>query len=110
MDAKLRAAVEGLLADHPERVPLDAIGDALGLTTDTTEIEAVLDALEAAGRTIVAPEGARGVAALRKVVPAARAIARRTGRTAKVVEIAAETGLAEPEVRQALLLARVMGR
>jgi uncharacterized protein YidB (DUF937 family) len=43
-------------------------------------------------------------------VPAARSIASATGRTARVTEIAARTGLSEDEVRRALLLARVMGR
>ncbi len=113
LPAHLRTALDALLANSEDsrRVTIDAIGDAVGTTAvDATQIDALLGALEAAGRTIDAPSGAQGVATLRKVVPVARAIARARGRTARVAEIAAEAGLSEDEVRRALLLARVMGR
>lgn len=111
MDPNLAAIVQRLLAVHQDRVDLDAIGDAIGtMSIDTAGIEAILDALEAEGRTIVAPSGGTGIAALRKVIPAARTLATELGRTAHVSEIAARAGLSEAEVRQALLLARVMGR
>lgn len=109
----LREALEHLLAhsEDSRRVTIDAIGDAIGTgVVDATQIDFMLAELERAGRTIDAPSGAMGVASLRKVVPAARAIANDTGRTARVVEIAERTGLSEDEVRRALLLARVMGR
>lgn len=111
MDPALHAVVERLLAAHPDRIELDAIGDAIGsMPIDTAGIEAILDALEAAARTIVAPAGGAGIAALRKVVPAARGLASELKRTARVPEIAARSGLTEAEVRQALLLAKVMSR
>lgn len=113
LPAPLRTALDALLASSEDsrRVTIDAIGDAIGATAaDAAQIDAMLGALEAAGRTIDAPSGGHGVAALRKVVPVARAIAKERGRTARVPEIAAETGLSEDEVRRALLLARVMGR
>lgn len=108
----LRAALDALLqrSEDSRRVAIDAIGDAIGTSAvDTTQIDTILSALEAAGRRIDAPSGAHGVANLRKVVPAARAI-RAAGRAPRVAEIAADTGLTEDEVRRALLLARVMGR
>ncbi len=111
MDPALRSVVDRLLVMHPTRVELDAIGEAIGaMPIDAAGIEAILDALEDAGRTVAAPAGAHGIAALRKVVPAARALADDLGRTARVSEIAARAGLTEAEVRQALLLAKVMSR
>jgi len=111
VDPNLQAIVDRLLAVHQDRVELDAIGEAIGtLAIDTAGIEAILDAIEAAGRTIVAPSGGTGIAALRKVVPAARLLSKELGRTARVPEIAARAGLSEAEVRQALLLAKVMSR
>lgn len=80
------------------------------MAIDTAGIEAILDAIEAAGRTIVAPSSGTGIAALRKVVPAARTLATELGRTARISELADRTNLTEAEVRQALLLAKVMGR
>ena len=109
----LRTALDELLrnSEDSRRVTLDTVGDALGsLAVDATQIDAIFGALEAEGRTIEAPSGGHGVAALRKVVPAARAIAKEQGRTARVPEIAERSGLSEDEVRRALLLARVMGR
>jgi DNA-directed RNA polymerase sigma subunit (sigma70/sigma32) len=92
-------------------VSIDAMGDALGASAvDATQIDAILTALEGAGRKVDAPSGAHGIAALRKVVPAAKEIAKEQGRTARVPEIAERSGLSEDEVRRALLLARVMGR
>jgi hypothetical protein len=109
----LREALDSLLAhsEDSRRVTLDAIGDAIGIgVVDATQIDFMFSELERAGRTIDAPSGAAGVASLRKVVPAARAIAAEQGRTARVAEIAERAGLTEDEVRRALLLARVMGR
>jgi hypothetical protein len=92
-------------------VPIDAVGDALAdLPIDTAEIEELLEALERAGRRVIVPTGATGVAALRKVIPQARALASAKGRKPTVEELAAATGLSQSEVRHALLLARVMGR
>jgi hypothetical protein len=93
------------------RVTLDEIGDAVDLTpVSADDVDALIDALEAAGRAIVGPEGARGVEGLRRVLPAARLLAADLGRRPTVAEIVARTGLSEEEVRRALALGRVMGR
>ena len=100
----LRTALDHLLETSAEdrRVTLDAIGDAIGSgAIDTAQIEQLLNELESKGRTVVAPEGGAGVASLRKVLPAARAIASEIGRTARIGDIAARTGLSEDEVRAA---------
>lgn len=109
----LRGALAELLrnSEDSRKVTIDAIGDAIGVgAVDTAQIDTMLSALEAEGRTIDAPSGQHGVANLRKVVPAAREIAKEQGRTARVPEIAERAGLSEDEVRRARLLARVMGR
>lgn len=92
-------------------VSLDAMGEAIGLVpVSTDEVDALMTALENAGRRIVGPEGARGVGNLRRVIPAARALAATLGRKPTLGEIAAETGIGEDDVRHALALGRVMGR
>lgn len=106
----VRAALDTLLASGEQEVSLDAVGDAIGAAAiDTQQIEQLLDALEAAGRKVVAPAGA-GVATLRKVIPAAKLLAKELGRTPRVSEIATRTAVSEAEVRRALLLAKVMQR
>lgn len=109
----LRTALDDLLkqSEDARKVTLDQIGEALGATAvDATQIDALLTALEDEGRTIVAPTGQNGVAALMKILPAARALGTELGRTARVNEIAERTGMTEDAVRAALLLARVMAR
>jgi hypothetical protein len=109
----LREALDGLLArsEDARKVTLDEIGDAIGTgAVDANQIDFILGDLESKGRTIVAPSGQNGVAALMKILPAARALQKELGRTARVNEIAERTGLSDEEVRRALLLARVMAR
>ena len=80
------------------------------LSVSTDEVDAILTALEAAGRRIVGPEGARGADTLRAVLPAARALAASLGRTPTIDEIATQLGVPADRVRHALALGRVMGR
>jgi hypothetical protein len=110
---KLVAIAEKLLADSAasNTVTLDAMGDAIGLVPVSTEdVDALMTALEAAGRRVVGPEGARGVGNLQRVIPAARALTAALGRAPTVAELAAETGIGSDDVRHALALGRVMGR
>lgn len=110
----LREALDRLLRESEDarRVDLDAIGDAIGTgAVDVAQIEAILDALEANGRTIVASSGGgTGIANLKRVIPAARALGSELGRPARVSEIAERAGMPDGDVRHALLLAKVMGR
>ena len=113
MRAELQAIVEQLLASSAEsgEVPLDEVGEAIGARAITTpEIEGILDALDAAGRKLVGPSGGAGEDRLKAVVAAARTLAASLGRKPTVVEIAAESGLSEAEVRHALALVKVMQR
>jgi hypothetical protein len=110
---KLVAVAEKLLASSAESktISLDAMGGAIDLVPVSTEdVDALMSALEAAGRRIVGPEGARGAGNLRRVLPAARALTAKLGRSPTLAEIAAETGIGADDVRHALALGRVMGR
>ncbi len=92
-------------------VTLDQIGDALGaLAVSGDEIDALLARLEGSGRRIASDEARDRVADLRAVMRAARALQASLGRRPTTEELAAETSLAERDVRTALLLGRVMGR
>jgi predicted DsbA family dithiol-disulfide isomerase len=110
---KLEKVAEALLAASTESmtVSLDAMGEAIGVVpVSADDIDALMATLEDAGRTVVGPEGPRGVARLRLVIPAAHALAATLGRKPTLAEIAAKTGMDADEVRHALALARVMGR
>jgi hypothetical protein len=110
---KLVAVAARLIAqsEASKQVTLDAIGEAIGVVAvSTDDVDVLLTWLEHAGRQVVGPEGARGVGNLQRVMPAARALATRLGRAPSLAELAAETGLAEADVRHALALGRVMGR
>ncbi len=109
----LEPVLARLLAESSgaRRVTLDEVGEALGvLAVSADDVDALLTALEAAGRRVVGPEGARGVEGLRRVIPAARQLTASLGRRPTVAELVERTGLSEAEVRRALALASVMGR
>lgn len=113
MRAELQSIVDRLLASSAEsgEVHLDEVGEAIGARAITTpEIEAMLDAIDAAGRKLVGPSGGAGEDRLKAVVAAARALALTLGRRPTVAEIAAESGLSEAAVKHALALVRVMQR
>lgn len=113
MRPELQKIVDDLLAasEDTREVQLDAIGEAIGARLVTTpEIEAIIDALDAAGRKLVGPQGGAGEDRLKAVVAAARALGPELGRKPTVAEIAARAGLTEQEVRHALALVKVMQR
>jgi hypothetical protein len=109
----LAAVVDLLLAESEDgrTLTIDRIGEALGTeVAGSADIEAMFDLLEAAGRTIEAPEGSDLRARLHVVLGAARTIGARTGQKATLAAIASETGLGEDQVRHALSFGRVLGR
>lgn len=111
--SELQAIVDALLAASVDtrQIPLDAIGNAIGARAVTAEeIDAIMTALETAGRRVVSPDGGSGEERLKAVVGAARALAPELGRPATVSEIAARARLTPDEVRHALALAKVMQR
>jgi hypothetical protein len=92
-------------------VTLDQIGEAVGtLAVSVADVDALIIALEAEGRRIAGPEGQRGVANLRRILPEVRALTESLGRRPTIAELAARTGLSEADVRHALALGNVMGR
>lgn len=112
----MRPALAKILADllaaseTSRVVRLDDIGAAIGVAAvSADEIDALIEALEQAGRSVGGAEGLTGVAALRAIVAAARSLAA-GGTRPTVASLVAATGLPEGEVRKALLFARVLGR
>lgn len=113
MRAELQAIVDALLeaSTDAREVTLDAMGEAIGARAITSEeIDAMISALEAAGRKVVAPAGGTGEARLKEVVAAARALGPELGRKPTVAEIAARSGLSAADVHHALALLKVMQR
>jgi hypothetical protein len=113
----LRPALAPVLAqllaasEASRRVTLDELGDAIGvIVVSTDDVDALLSALEDAGRAVVGPEGQRGVQNLQRVLPAARELAVSLGRRPTLGELMERTGLSEDDLRHALALGRVMGR
>lgn len=111
--SRIAQVVAALVARFPgaREVPLDAVGEEaarFGLTND--EVEPVFDLLESRGVHVSAPQGGRGEANLQLVLTAARGLRESYGRTPSATELAAATGLAAHEVRQALALAKVLQR
>lgn len=111
--SRIAQVVAALVARFPgaREVPLDAVGEEaarFGLTND--EVEPVFDLLESRGVHVSAPQGGRGEANLQLVLTAARGLREAYGRTPSATELAAATGLAAHEVRQALALAKVLQR
>lgn len=108
---EIAAIADALLRTHPETIPLDAVGGALGaLSVSPDEIDHLIAHLEAAGRRVEQSIAGSGTEKLQKVIAAARVLANQTGRAATRREIASHAGLTEDEVAHALSLAKVMQR
>ena len=104
--------LERLLAESADsgRVSLDAVGEAVGaLAVSTDEIDALLLALEAAGREVVTPEG-QAELHLKRVVLAARGLKMKLARRPTLAEVAEEAGISAEQALVALALLRVMQR
>ena len=113
LSPRLAGIVATLLAksERSRRVSIDALGDAFGTgSASSVEVEAVMIALEARGRSITAPKGGDGAARLADVLTAARALQAELGRAPRVDEIATRAALASRVVWRALAFARVLGR
>lgn len=109
----LQTLLRKLLADSREhkRVTLDSLGEAVGaLQISHDEIDALMHALEAQGRSIVGPEGGGVQEHLKHVIASARALSQELARKPSVAEIAARAKLSPEQVRHALALVQVMQR
>jgi hypothetical protein len=97
---------------HPPVSPvtLDEVAEAIGTAAVTMpEIEAIFDALEAAGHALEA-EPKNAPAALAQVLSTVRSFSAISGRRPSLPEIAQHSGLTLGEVRFAMLYARVLVR
>jgi len=96
--------------DRSRLVTLDEVAEAIGAAAVTMpEIEAIFDALEAAGQHVEA-EPKNPPATLARVLATVRSFSAISGRRPSVPEIAEHSGLSAGEVRFALLYARVLVR
>ncbi|HKO51625.1 MAG TPA: hypothetical protein VJV79_28140 [Polyangiaceae bacterium] len=104
-----------LLTGRTDEVPgspitLEELAEAIGAAAVTMpEIEAIFDALEAAGYAVDA-EPKNPPAALSRVLSTVRSFSAVSGRRPSLSEIAQHSGLTVGEVRFALLYARVLVR
>jgi len=109
----LRNVADRLLRESEDSraVTLDQIGEALGvLAVSADEIDALMRALEEAGRRIDAPDGQHGESRLRTVIATARELRTELGRAPRASEIAARAKMPIEHVEHALALAKVMQR
>jgi hypothetical protein len=96
--------------DGQSSFSLDEVADAIGAAAVTMpEIEAIFDALEAAGHPVIA-ERRSPPAALAQVLSTVRSFSAISGRKPSLAEISQHSGLSQGEVRFALLYARVLVR
>lgn len=113
-EASLRPLVERvvqqLLTETPpgDLITLDAIAGAVGTARVAYEaVEAIIEALEAEGREVGEPP-ADLAADLRRVLETARSLHGKLGRTPRIGEIAAESGLSSAAVATALRFSQIL--
>lgn len=111
--ADLQAVVEQLLqqSEATGSISLDSIGDAIGQrAVSYVEVDAMMEALEVAGRVVESGEEPRGEHHLRAVITSIRELSGQLGRRPSQDEIAQHAGLTCAQVRHALWLAQIMQR
>ncbi len=113
MRTELKRILDSLLQASGDEslIALDDLGEAVGdIAVSHAEIEALIDALESAGKRVDTRESGSAVVNLKSVLSAARELKARGGGAPTVAAIAARSGLSTQAVSQALALARVMQR
>jgi 2-hydroxychromene-2-carboxylate isomerase len=115
--SELRSELQEVVAQLLRRseasghVTLDQIGDAIGaLAVSFVEVDAVIEALERAGRVVEAGDKPRGEEHLQAVVRGIRELSAKLGRRPTHQELAEHAGLTSAELSHALQLARIMQR
>jgi hypothetical protein len=107
----LEEILQRLLREHPERVTLDELGEAVGTAAITPpEIDELVSALEAEGRAVGLEATPGATEHLARALGAARELRQSLGRLPNAAEVAARAGLRPEDVRLALLFARVIQR
>gem|GEM_PF-1003139 len=114
--SSLASEIAGRLLDDARRrapgaqISLDEVAQAIGaLPVSMPEIEAIFDALEAAGHRVEA-EPKNPPEALSQVLATVRSFSAISGRRPTLPEMAEHSGLSLGEVRFALMYARVLVR
>ena len=113
LSSELEQVVVLLLAESAAtgHVTLDQLGDAIGaMAVSYVDVDAVISALEAAGRIVEAGAKPRGEEHLQLIIRGIRELSSQLGRRPTQPEIAERTGLTQAEVSHALQLARIMQR
>ena len=110
LSTTVQAIIASLLAESTDVVSLDRLADTIGAEAVTMiDIEAIFQALEAAGRSVEA-ETKDPPGALAQVLATVRSFSAVSGRRPTIAEIAQHSKLSLGEVRFALLYARVLVR
>jgi hypothetical protein len=108
---ELRQALDALIASGQRSLTLDQLSEAIGLVAvSSTDVEALMDGLEAAGVQVQSPDPVDLQQELQQVIRAARTLRDELGRAPHADEIAPRAGLDGAAVRRALLFARVLSR
>ncbi|MFO0644381.1 MAG: sigma-70 domain-containing protein [Polyangiaceae bacterium] len=108
----LHALLEETRAPGARLLSLDRVAEAIGtVAVSADEVEVLVSALEAEGRTVVDADDVRSPKDdLALVLPAARALSKELGRKPTVAELAERTGISAEAVGRALRFAEVMAR
>ena len=108
---ELLTVAQALLNVDADVFSLDHVGDALGtLRVTPDEIDALLDWLEARGRSVGDPVGRGAAELLAEVLSAGRTLRAELGRAPQPREIAGRAGLSLAAVQRALWFARILQR
>ncbi len=107
---ELQTILDALLAAHPDGLTLDDLSDVTwNKPLSYADIDELIGALEEAGVDLDKSEPQPPPEELMKVLAAARALTRETGKRPTVDEIATRAGLTAPTVLRALRLGRALG-
>lgn len=110
LEALLSTLVSEVRATGAGSLSLDELAARLeSARIDSSEIAWLIESLEAAGVEVESPPS-EARANLRAVLPAARTLRDRLGRSPTAEELSAETSLPVDAVRGALFLGQVLGR
>jgi hypothetical protein len=108
----LHALLEETREPGARLLSLDRVAEAIGtVAVSADEVEGLVAALEAEGRTVVDAHDVRSPKDdLKLVLPAARALSVELGRKPTLAELSARTGIPAEAVGRALRFAEVMAR
>lgn len=107
----LISALRPLLSTEGTVLSLDAVAEAIGaLTVTSEEIDSAFTWLERHGRVIGDPSSGPASTALPSVLASARTLKATLGRTPTSAEIAQHSGLSREAVQRALFFSKILQR